>query len=79
MASEEDLLRSAREAEAVRDAAAAYDLYVRVVEAAPREDRARTSLARLDLAAGKPEAALAWIEPLVPARVEPSRVTSFFC
>ena len=75
MASEEDLLRSAREAEAVRDAAAAYDLYVRVVEAAPREDRARTSLARLDLAAGKPEAALAWIEPLVPARVEPSRVT----
>jgi len=78
MNTEQDLLRAARDAESAGDATAARLTYERILEINARHDRALTALARLELASGKAEPALVWLERMTPAELEPAVLTDLF-
>ena len=75
MSTEQDLLRAAREAESAGDVNTARTTYERVLEINPQQNRALTALARFELLAGKAEPALAWLERLAAAELEPAAAT----
>ena len=70
MSNEQELLRTARDAEGAGDTARARSAYESVVQATGRHAQAAFGLARLDLAEGRAAEALAWLENLVPAELD---------
>lgn len=74
MATEQELLRAARDAESAGDRKVAHGLYTKVLDTA-QHGAARSALARLELAEGRADAALGWLAPLEPSKVEPSLLT----
>ncbi|MBU6378672.1 MAG: aspartyl/asparaginyl beta-hydroxylase domain-containing protein [Gammaproteobacteria bacterium] len=78
MSIEQELMRAARDAEAAGDLATARASYQRLLETNPREARASTALARIELTAGRAEAALGWLAPLSPGGTEAAVLTDAF-
>ena len=78
MSNEQELLRTARDAEGAGDTARARNVYQAVLEADGRQARAALGLARLDLAEGRAAEGLAWLDKLVPAELDGGVRTDLF-